>query len=110
MASKKNSRNTAFRNSFVFGLLIVGSLFFFGGGAIYHILLRVNESVMLKKMDEEKNKDVPVPEKEEDFSSDEPQIRIDTVYETKYVTESCKKKHCEESPTAIEQPNDSTAK
>jgi hypothetical protein len=110
MASRKNSKNPAFRNSFFFGLIIFGTIFFFGGGIICHIILRINDSSFLKKIQEVK---APIPiesEKPEEIQPQEPQIRIDTLYEIKYVTESCKKNHCEESLVNLDQPKDSTVK
>ena len=110
MASKKNSKNTAFRNSFFFGQIIFGTIFFFGGGIIYHIILRINESSLLKKI-QESRATIPVEsEKPEEIQPDEPQVRIDTIYVTKYVTESCKKNHCENEVIVPDHAGDSTVK
>ena len=109
MASRKNSKNQAFRNSFAFGLIIFGALFFFSGGIIYHIFVGVQEAEFLKKLQTSKSERQEQTEDSIVIEQDEPRIRIDTVYSTKYVTEECKKKHCESTESPVSPPEDTTS-
>lgn len=109
MASRKNSKNQAFRNSFAFGLIIFGALFFFSGGIIYHIFVGVQEAGFLKKLQTSKSERQEQIEDSIVIEQDEPRIRIDTVYSTKYVTEECKKKHCESTESPVAPPKDTTS-
>ena len=109
MASRKNSKNQAFRNSFAFGLIIFGALFFFSGGIIYHIFVGVQEAEFLKKLQTSKSERQEQTEDSIVIEQDEPRIRIDTVYSTKYVTEECKKKHCESTESPVAPPKDTTS-
>ena len=109
MASRKNSKNTAFRNSFVFGLVIFGAIFFFAGGTIYHIFLRVQEAEFVKKIQSSRTERQEQHEDSVVLEQDEPQIRVDTVYITKYVKEECKKKHCESTETPVSPPKDTAS-
>jgi len=110
MASKKNSKNYAFRNSFAFGLIIFGILFLLGGAIFYHIFLRAKQSDFVKNLSKEKIEKKEVQEDSIVLEQDEPQVRVDTVYITKYVTDDCKKKHCEVTETSITAPKDTTSK
>ena len=109
MASRKNSKNQAFRNSFAFGLIIFGALFFFSGGIIYHIFVRVQEAEFVKKLQTAKSERQEQTEDSIVIEQDEPHIRVDTVYITKYVTEECKKKHCESTESPVAPPKDTTS-
>lgn len=110
MASKRNSKNLAFRNSFAFGLIIFGALFLFSGGLIYHIFLGAQQSQFVKNLSKQKIEQKEVQEDSVVIEQDEPQVRVDTVYITKYVTEDCKKKHCEVTETSTTAPKDTTGK
>lgn len=109
MALKKNSKNYAFRYSFFFGLVIFGVLFTISGAILYHMFVRAQETEFVKTLDEsqtdeqEQHEDSKAPEKEQ------PRIRVDTVYLTKYVAEECKKKHCESTESPVAPTKDTTS-
>lgn len=109
MASKKNSKNYAFRYSFIFGLIIFGVLFTLSGAILYHVFARAQKTEFVKTLNESQTDGQEQHEDSIELEHDEPRIRVDTVYLTKYVTEECKKKHCESTESPVAPTKDTTS-
>lgn len=110
MASKKNSKNYAFRYSFAFGLIIFGVVFSLCGGILYHLFVRAQEADLVVNFRKSQTGTQELEEDSAIIEHDEPQVRVDTVYITKYVTEECRKKHCEAAEAQITPPKDTATK
>jgi hypothetical protein len=109
MASKKNSKNYAFRYSFAFGLIIFGVVFSLSGGILYHLFVRAQEADLVPSLRKSRSETQELHEDSAVIDQDEPQIRVDTVFITKYVKEECKKKHCESTETSVSPPKDTAS-